>query len=145
MLCMLCVCAWLCLTLWDSMDCSLPTRLLCPCDFPGENTGVGCHFLLQGNLSDPRSKAVLCVSFTQFLCKELTLAGKFFTTSATLLFVVLCYMLFLAFPLLHYFFLWIYYLLLLLIYVLRSIYTDYFKVQKTQEESLTFLLTPKRM
>ena len=25
-----------------------PTRLLCPRDFPGKNTGVGCHFLLQG-------------------------------------------------------------------------------------------------
>ena len=25
-----------------------PTRLLCPWDFPGMNTGVGCHFLLQG-------------------------------------------------------------------------------------------------
>ena len=24
-----------------------PTRLLCPWDFPGKNTGVGCHFLLQ--------------------------------------------------------------------------------------------------
>ena len=24
------------------------TRLLCPRDFPGETTGVGCHFLLQG-------------------------------------------------------------------------------------------------
>ena len=23
-----------------------PTRLLCPRDFPGKNTGVGCHFLL---------------------------------------------------------------------------------------------------
>ena len=23
-------------------------RLLCPWDFPGKNTGVGCHFLLQG-------------------------------------------------------------------------------------------------
>ena len=23
-----------------------PTRLLCPWDFPGKNTGVGCHFLL---------------------------------------------------------------------------------------------------
>ena len=22
--------------------------LLCPCNFPGKNTGVGCHFLLQG-------------------------------------------------------------------------------------------------
>ena len=26
----------------------LPTKLLCPWDFPGKNTGVGCHFLLQG-------------------------------------------------------------------------------------------------
>ena len=25
-----------------------PTRLLRPWDFPGKNTGVGCHFLLQG-------------------------------------------------------------------------------------------------
>ena len=24
-----------------------PTRLLCPRDSPGKNTGVGCHFLLQ--------------------------------------------------------------------------------------------------
>ena len=25
-----------------------PAKLLCPWDFPGKNTGVGCHFLLQG-------------------------------------------------------------------------------------------------
>ena len=25
-----------------------PTRLLCLWDFPGKNTGVGCHFFLQG-------------------------------------------------------------------------------------------------
>ena len=25
-----------------------PSRLLCPWDFPGKNTGVGCHFPLQG-------------------------------------------------------------------------------------------------
>ena len=35
-----------CLTLCDPTDCS-PTRLLHPWDFPGKNTGVGCHFLLQ--------------------------------------------------------------------------------------------------
>ena len=23
-------------------------RFLCPWDFPGKNTGVGCHFILQG-------------------------------------------------------------------------------------------------
>ena len=27
-----------------------PARLLCPQDFPDKNTGVGCHFLLQGDL-----------------------------------------------------------------------------------------------
>ena len=25
-----------------------PTRLLCPWNFPGKNTGVGCHIFLQG-------------------------------------------------------------------------------------------------
>ena len=33
-----------CPTLCHPME---PTRLLCPWDFPGKNTGVGCHFLLQ--------------------------------------------------------------------------------------------------
>ena len=33
--------------LCNPMDCSL-SRLLCPWNFPGKNTGVGCHFLLQG-------------------------------------------------------------------------------------------------
>ena len=28
------------------------TRILCPWDFPGENTWVGCHFLLQGIFLD---------------------------------------------------------------------------------------------
>ena len=36
-----------CPTLCDPMDCSLPGSLS-PCDFPGKNTGMGCHFLLQG-------------------------------------------------------------------------------------------------
>ena len=26
----------------------LPSRLLCPWDYPGKNSAVGCHFLLQG-------------------------------------------------------------------------------------------------
>ena len=30
-----------------------PTRLLCPWDSPGRNTGVGCHFLLQGLFPTP--------------------------------------------------------------------------------------------
>ena len=33
-----------CPTLSDPID---GTRLPCPWDFPGKNTGVGCHFLLQ--------------------------------------------------------------------------------------------------
>ena len=37
----------LCPTLCDPVDCS-PARQLCPRDFPGKNTGVGCHSLLQG-------------------------------------------------------------------------------------------------
>ena len=30
-----------------------PTRLFCPWDFPGKNTRVGCHFLLQGLFFNP--------------------------------------------------------------------------------------------
>ena len=41
-----------CPTLWDSKDCK-PARFLCPWDFPGKSIGVGCHFLLQGDLSSP--------------------------------------------------------------------------------------------
>ena len=41
-----CVHARLCLTLWPHG--LQPSRLLCPRDFPGKNTGVGCRFLLQG-------------------------------------------------------------------------------------------------
>jgi len=42
-----CLVTKLCPILCNPIDCSLP-RLLCPWDFPGKNTGVGCHFLLQG-------------------------------------------------------------------------------------------------
>ena len=44
-----CVCVRLvtqsCLTQCDPVE---PARLLCPWNFPGKNTGEGCHFLLQG-------------------------------------------------------------------------------------------------
>ena len=36
-------CVQLFVTLWTQ-----PSRLLCPWDSPSKNTGVGCHFLLQG-------------------------------------------------------------------------------------------------
>ena len=38
-----------CPTLCNPVDCSPPGS--CPWDFPEENSGVSCHFLLQGNLS----------------------------------------------------------------------------------------------
>ena len=52
-------CVWLCSTPW-----SVAHRLLCPWDFPGKNTGTGCHSLLQGVF--PTASPVL--------------AGGFFTT-----------------------------------------------------------------
>ena len=33
-----------------------PTRLLCPWDSPGKQTGAGCHLLLQGTFPTQRSK-----------------------------------------------------------------------------------------
>ena len=45
-----CCCAQSYPTLCDSIGCSPPVSVgsLSPWDFPGMNTGVGCHFLLQG-------------------------------------------------------------------------------------------------
>ena len=70
-------------TLCGSMACSLPGSS-CTWNFPGKNTGVGCHFLHQsrvlfptpGDLPDPWNKLESPVSST--------LAGRFFTTSASL-------------------------------------------------------------
>ena len=45
-----------------------PPRLLCPWDFPGKSTGVGCHFLLQGDLPNPGIEPT-----------SPALAGRFFT------------------------------------------------------------------
>ena len=41
-----CLVAKSCLILWRPHGLQ-PAKLLCPCDSPGKNTGVGCHFLLQ--------------------------------------------------------------------------------------------------
>ena len=45
---------WVCVCVLVGQSCPTlrphglePTRLLCPWDSPGKNTGVGCHFLLQ--------------------------------------------------------------------------------------------------
>ena len=47
---LLCVCMLRCSVLFNYLrSCGLEsTRLFCPRNFPGKNTGVGCHFLLQG-------------------------------------------------------------------------------------------------
>ena len=38
-----------------------PTRLLCQWDFSSKNTGVGCHFLLQGIFPTPDQTQVSCI------------------------------------------------------------------------------------
>ena len=48
-----------------------PARLLCPWDSPGKNTGVGCHFLLQGIL--------LTQGFESRSLATPALAGRLFT------------------------------------------------------------------
>ena len=60
-----------CLTLGDPMD----RRLLYPWDSPGENTGVGCYFLLQG--------IFLTHGWNLGLLHFPAWVGGFFTTSAT--------------------------------------------------------------
>ena len=49
-----------------------PTRLICPWDFLGKNTGACCHFLLQGISLTQGSNLCLCVC---------CIAGVFFTTA----------------------------------------------------------------
>ena len=54
------------------MDCN-PPRLLSPWNFSGKNTGMGCHFLLQGIL--------LILGLNLSLLRSPALPGKFFTTA----------------------------------------------------------------
>ena len=48
-------CALSCSVVSDSLGLQglLPSRLLCPWDYPSRDAGAGCHFLLQGDLPDP--------------------------------------------------------------------------------------------
>ena len=59
-----------------------PTRLLCPWNFPGKNTGACCHFLLQKIFPTQVLKPHL-------LC--LALAGRFFPTGTIWYLFVKCY------------------------------------------------------
>ena len=47
------------------------TRLLCPWNFPGKNTGVGCHFLLQGIFPIQRMARKDRKVFLSEQCKEI--------------------------------------------------------------------------
>ena len=65
------MCAQSCPSLFDPTDYSQPARLLCPRNFPGRDTGVGCHFLFEGiflaqglNLASLASSSLVGVSFT---------------------------------------------------------------------------------
>ena len=56
--------SWSWLSFWVMSDTCDPMgyvdcRLLCQWDFPGKNTGVGCHFLLQGIFSTQGLNACL--------------------------------------------------------------------------------------
>ena len=55
-----------------------PARLLCPRDSLGKNTGVGCDTLLQGIFLTQGSNLYLSSLMSP------AMAGRFFTTSATL-------------------------------------------------------------
>ena len=64
-----------------------PSRLLCPWNFPGKNTGVSCHFLLQGIQSNCIHHAIyqmpyelihlMFVPFVQHLTSCLTSVSSF--------------------------------------------------------------------
>ena len=73
----------LCLTLW-------PTRLFSPWDFPGKNTRVGCHFLLQGifltqgsNPALSHCRQILSHQGPEARKPDVTLLDKFTHPSAT--------------------------------------------------------------
>ena len=56
-----------------------PSRLLCPWDSPGKNTGVGCHFLLQGVFPTQGSKLhLLSLLHWQRASLQLVPRGKAF-------------------------------------------------------------------
>ena len=63
---------WLFATLW-----TVWTRLLCPLDSPGKNTGVGCHGLLQGIFpTQGLNLHLLCFLHWQVGSFPLVLPGK---------------------------------------------------------------------
>ena len=72
---MLC-CVWL----WPQGACQEPARFLSSWNFPGKDTGVGCHFLLSRGSSDPRIEPKSSSSPV--------LAGGFFTSFGRAIFQI---------------------------------------------------------
>ena len=73
----LCVCAHVLshsvMSTWLRSHGLQPTRLLCPWNFPGKNTGAGCHFLRQQILPDSGIKHMSLASpalTSEFLITE---------------------------------------------------------------------------
>ena len=76
-----------------------PTRLLCLWDFPGKDTGVGCHFLFQGifptqgsNLGLPHCRQIFyqlsykgSLKLFQKIAEEGTLSSSFYEATVTLI------------------------------------------------------------
>ena len=86
----MCVCTRVCSVVSDSLQPQglQPARLLCPWDSPGKNTGVGCHFLLQGIfLTLVSNPCLLCLLHLQSDSFPLVPSGKslkLYTTNLTL-------------------------------------------------------------
>ena len=57
-----------------------PTRLLCPWDSPGKNTGVGCHFLLQH-----KAQGTITARMNLRNNKELKMHNRQVTTTANII------------------------------------------------------------
>ena len=84
-LCSILVVVWSLSHVWLSWPHRLqPTRLLCPWDSPGKNTGVGCHFLLQYSILRGIKKMfdMVFTSSWNFYCllKEAILSWKYWHT-----------------------------------------------------------------
>ena len=56
------------LSLFSCVGLGTPARWLCPWNFPGKNTGVGCHALLPGDLPDPEDEleSLSCIDWGFF-------------------------------------------------------------------------------
>ena len=64
-----------------------PTRLCCPWDSPGKNTGVGCHFLLlaiQGTLKSLLQHHISKASILQSSAFLMQLSHPYMTTEKTI-------------------------------------------------------------